>query len=148
MAAPGTWEILRFCFSGGGRSSLADGVAVLSAWCLTLAILFFTLFFGLLLEDGTYSSGVSARSSCPPLLWLYAGRSARFPATRASPTVLSGTLRGAARPYRRDRESNHRMRGSAELSVAIGACGVRLPRFATKALDADNGKFHLTVSYD
>jgi hypothetical protein len=24
MAAPGTWEVLRFCFSGGGRTSLAD----------------------------------------------------------------------------------------------------------------------------
>jgi len=45
MAAPGTWEVLRFCFSRGGRTSLADGVAVLSAWCLTLAILLFNASF-------------------------------------------------------------------------------------------------------
>ncbi len=32
MAAPGTWEVLRFCFSGGGRTSLGDGVAVFAAW--------------------------------------------------------------------------------------------------------------------
>ena len=52
MAAPGTWEVLRFCFSRGGRTSLADGVAVLSAWCLTLAIFFFNALFRLLLTDG------------------------------------------------------------------------------------------------
>ena len=50
MAAPGTWEVLRFCFSGGGRSTGLGGVAVLSAWCLTLAILVLNAFFRLLLQ--------------------------------------------------------------------------------------------------
>ena len=73
MAAPGTWEVLRFCFSGGGRSSLADGVAVLSAWCLTLAILVFNAFFGLLLKDGNLLiRGVGTLILSAPLLCLYA----------------------------------------------------------------------------
>ena len=73
MAAPGTWEVLRFCFSGGGRSSLADGIAVLSAWCLTLAIIFFNAFFGLLLEDGNLLlRGAGTLILAAPLLWLYA----------------------------------------------------------------------------
>ena len=73
MAAPGTWEVLRFCFSGGGRTSLADGVAVLSAWCLTLAILVFNAFFGLLLPDGNLLlRGVGTLILSAPLLWLYA----------------------------------------------------------------------------
>ena len=73
MAAPGTWEVLRFCFSGGGRSSLADGVAVLFAWCLTLAILVFNAFFGLLMEDGNLLiRGVGTLILSAPLLYLYA----------------------------------------------------------------------------
>ena len=75
MAAPGTWEVLRFCFFGfgGGRSSLADGVAVLSAWCLTLAILVFNAFFGLLLPDGNLLlRGVGTLILSAPLLCLYA----------------------------------------------------------------------------
>jgi hypothetical protein len=73
MAAPGTWEILRFCFSGGGRSSLANAVAVVSAWCLTLAILFFNAFFGLLLPDGNLLlRGVGTLILSAPLLYLYA----------------------------------------------------------------------------
>ena len=73
MAAPGTWDVLRFCFSGGGRRSLADGVAVLSAWCLTLAILFFNAFFGLLLPDGNLLlRGVGTLILSGPLLGLYA----------------------------------------------------------------------------
>jgi hypothetical protein len=73
MAAPGTWEVLRFCFSGGGRRSLADGVAVLSAWCLTLAILVFNAFFPLLLEDGNLLiRGVVTLILSAPLLYLYA----------------------------------------------------------------------------
>ena len=70
---PGTWEVLRFCFSGGGRNSLANGAAVLSAWCLTLAILFFNAFFGLLLPDGNLLlRGVGTLILSAPLLWLYA----------------------------------------------------------------------------
>jgi hypothetical protein len=77
MAAPGTWEVLRFCFSGGGRSSLADSVAVLSAWCLTLAILVFNAFFRLLLEDGNLLiRGVATLILSAPLVWLY-GRAKR-----------------------------------------------------------------------
>ena len=70
---PGTWEVLRFCFSGGGRTSRADGVAVLSAWCLTVAILVFNAFFGLLLPDGNLLlRGVGTLILSAPLLWLYA----------------------------------------------------------------------------
>ena len=73
MAAPGTREVLRFCFFGGGRSSLADGVAVVSAWCLTLAILVFNAFFGLLLEDANLLiRGVGTLILAAPLLCLYA----------------------------------------------------------------------------
>src|SRR3954463_16116897 len=72
MVAPGTWEVLRFCFSGGGRTSLADGVAVLCAWGLTLAILVFNAFFGLLLPDGNLLlRGVGTLILSAPLLWLY-----------------------------------------------------------------------------
>ena len=81
MAAPGAWEALRFCFCGGGRSSLADGVAVLAAWCLTLAILVFNAFFGLLLPDGNLLlRGVGTLILSAPLLCLYA---------RAKRSVLS-----------------------------------------------------------
>jgi hypothetical protein len=83
MAAPGTWEVLRFCFFGfgRGRSSLADGVAVLTAWSLTLAILFFNAFFGLLLNDGNlFIRGVGTLILSAPLLCLYA---------RAKRSVLS-----------------------------------------------------------
>lgn len=73
MAAPSTWDVLRFCFSGGGRSSLADGVAMVSAWCLTLAILFFNAFFGLLLPDANlFIRGVGTLILSVPLLALYA----------------------------------------------------------------------------
>ena len=85
MAAPGTWEVLRFCFSGGGRSSLPNGVAVLSAWCLTLAILVFNAFFGLLLPDGNLLlRGVGTLILAAPLLWHYA---------RARRSVLNGRTR-------------------------------------------------------
>jgi hypothetical protein len=73
MAPPGTWEVLRFCFFGDGRKSLAHHVAVLSMWCLTLAILFFNAFFRLLLKDGNLLiRGVSTLILSAPLLWLYA----------------------------------------------------------------------------
>ena len=73
MAAPSTWEVLRFCFSGGRRGSLADGVAILSAWCLALAILLFNAFFGLLLTDGNLLiRGVVTLILFAPLLCLYA----------------------------------------------------------------------------
>jgi hypothetical protein len=72
VAAPRIWEVLRFCFSGGARRSLADGLAVLSAWCLTLAILFFNAFFGWLLEDGNLLiRGVGTLILSAPLLGLY-----------------------------------------------------------------------------
>lgn len=90
MAAPGSWEVLRFCFSGGGRGSLADGVAVLSAWCLTLAILVFNAFFGLLLPDGNLLlRGVGTLILSAPLLWLYA---------RAKRSVAQQTGRETADP--------------------------------------------------
>ena len=73
MVAPSTWEVLRFCFSGGGRSSLAGGVGVLAAWCLTLAILVFNAFFGLLLPDGNLLlRGAGTLILSAPLLYLYA----------------------------------------------------------------------------
>ena len=68
-----SWEVLRFCFSGGGRGSLADGLAVLAAWCLTVAILVFNAFFGLLLPDGNLLlRGVGTLILAAPLLGLYA----------------------------------------------------------------------------
>jgi hypothetical protein len=85
MAAPGTWEVLRFCFSGRGRTSVADGVAVLSAWCLTLAILAFNAFFGLLLPDGNLLlRGVGTLILSAPLLWLYARAKRAVLARRAA----------------------------------------------------------------
>lgn len=73
MTAPGAWEALRFCFSGDGRNSLADGAAVLSAWCLSVAILFFNAFFRLLFEDGNlFIRGVGTLILFAPLLCLYA----------------------------------------------------------------------------
>ena len=73
MARPGTWEVLRFCFFGDGRRSLADYVAVLLAWGLTLAILFFNAFFRVLLQDGNLLiRGVGTLILSAPLLWLYA----------------------------------------------------------------------------
>ena len=73
MATPDAREVLRFCFFGDGQSSLADRVAVLCVWGLTLAIFFFNAFFRLLLEDGN----LLIRAVCTlilsaPLLWLYA----------------------------------------------------------------------------
>jgi hypothetical protein len=53
--------------------SLADRVAALSVWCLTLAILFFNTFFRLLLEDGNLLiRGVGTLILAAPLLGLYA----------------------------------------------------------------------------
>jgi len=73
MAAPGTWEILRFCFSGTGRGSLADRLAVLTAWCLTLAGLSFNAFFRFLLPDGNlFLRGVGTLILSVPVLCLYA----------------------------------------------------------------------------
>jgi hypothetical protein len=77
MGAPTTREILHFCFFGDQRRSLAGRVAVLFAWCLTLAILFFNAFFRLLLEDGNLLvRGVCTFIMSAPLLWLY-GRGKR-----------------------------------------------------------------------
>ena len=73
MAAPGTWEVLRFCFFGEGRSSLADRVAALCVWWLTLGILLFNALFGLLLKDGNLLvRGGGTLMMSAPLLWLYA----------------------------------------------------------------------------
>jgi hypothetical protein len=73
MAAPSTREVLRFCFFRDGRRSLADRVAVLSAWGLTLAILFFNALFRLLLTDGNLLIRVAGTLiMCAPLLLLYA----------------------------------------------------------------------------
>ena len=70
--------------SGGGRSSLADGVAVVSAWCLTLAVLVFNAFFGLLLKDGNLRiRGVGTLILAAPLLLLY-GRAKRSVLERRS----------------------------------------------------------------
>ena len=73
MAPPSTWEVLRFCFFGDGRRSLADRVALLCVWCLTLAILFFNVFFGLLFPDGNLLiRGVCTLILFAPVLLLYA----------------------------------------------------------------------------
>ena len=78
MAAPATLQILRFCFFGDGRSSLADRVAILAAWCLALAILFFNAFFGVLFEDGNLLiRAVPTLILAVPLGWLYSRASAR-----------------------------------------------------------------------
>lgn len=95
MAASRTWEVLRFCFFGGGRRSLVDGVAALAAWCLTLAILFFNAFFRLLLEDGNlFLRGVGTLILSAPLLLLYARakrsvlKRSRMPATMSCSDLL------------------------------------------------------------
>lgn len=73
MTDPGAREVLRFCYFGDGRSSLADRVAVLSMWCVTLAIVFFNVSFRLLFEDGNLLiRGVATLVLSAPLLWLYA----------------------------------------------------------------------------
>lgn len=73
VAAPDTRDVLRFCFLGGGRSSLAHRSAVVAAWCLTLAILFFNAFFGLLFEDGNFFiRGVGTLILSAPLMGLHA----------------------------------------------------------------------------
>ena len=91
MAASATREVLRFCFSGGGRRrSLADGVAVLSAWCLALAILAFNAFFSLLLPDGNlFIRGAGTLILFVPLLCLYA-RAKRSLIGRSFPSPPSG----------------------------------------------------------
>jgi len=71
MAAPSTREVLRFCFF---RDGLADRVAVLSAWCLALAIFFFDALFRLLLTDGNLlirvaSTLISLKESVSPRSW-------------------------------------------------------------------------------
>ena len=72
IGAPATREILRFCFVGDWHSSLAGRVAVLFAWGLTLAILFFNALFPLLLEDGNLLiRGVCTLVMSAPLLYLY-----------------------------------------------------------------------------
>ena len=82
---PGTWEVLRFYFSGGGRTSLADRVALLSAWCLTLAILVFNASFGLLRPEGNLLlRGVGTLIPSAPLLWLYARAKRSVLARRAA----------------------------------------------------------------
>lgn len=77
MATPINWKVLRFCFFGDERRSLADHVAVFSAWCLTLAVFSFNASFGRVLEDGNLLiRGVCTLILSAPLLWLYArGRS-------------------------------------------------------------------------
>ena len=73
MTAPTTSEILRFCFFGDGRASLADRVAMLLVWSLALVILFFNAFFPLLLPDGNLLiRAVATLILAAPLLWLFA----------------------------------------------------------------------------
>ena len=73
MSAPSTGEVLRFCFLGDGQSSLADCVAVLCVWCLTLAVLAFNALFRVLFEDGNLLiRGVGTLILAAPLLGFYA----------------------------------------------------------------------------
>jgi hypothetical protein len=85
VARPGISEVFRFCFLGSGRRSVADVVAVLCAWGLTLAILLFNALFGVLLEDGNLLiRGVGTLVLFAPLLGLYArGKSAVLAQTSA-----------------------------------------------------------------
>ena len=84
MAAPGTWEFLRFCFLGDGRRSLSGRLAIVCAWCFTLAVLVFNAFFGLLFEDGNLViRGGGTLILGAPLLWPYA-RGKRAMRDRAS----------------------------------------------------------------
>ena len=64
MVTPTRRDVLRICFFGDGRRSLADRVAVFSAWCLTLAVLAFNVFFRTLFEDGN----LLIRSVCTLIL--------------------------------------------------------------------------------
>jgi hypothetical protein len=85
MAAPGTLEILRVCLFGSGRSSLVERLAVLTAWCFTLAVLLFDALFRLLLEDGNLLiRGVGTLILCAPLVFLYA-RAKRSVLNRRAP---------------------------------------------------------------
>lgn len=73
MAAPRVREVLRFCFFGDGRGSWGDRAAILSAWCLALAVLLFNAFFGVVLEDGNLVlRGGGTLILSAPLLGLYA----------------------------------------------------------------------------
>lgn len=72
MVTPTTRDVLRICFFGDGRRSLADRVAVFSAWCITLAVLAFNAFFRTLFEDGNLLiRGVCTLILSAPLLGLY-----------------------------------------------------------------------------
>jgi hypothetical protein len=72
MAAPTTSEVLRLCYLGDGRGSLASRIAVVAAWCVTLVVLLFNALFPVLMEDGN----LLIRAVCTlilsaPLLLLY-----------------------------------------------------------------------------
>jgi len=96
MAAARTWEVLRFCFTGGGRRSRTDAVAALCAWLLLLGILAFNLYFGLMLKDGNLLiRGVPTLILLAPLLGLYA-RARR--AVRDRTTAEVGRSAGEAHP--------------------------------------------------
>lgn len=70
--APGKGEILRFCFFGEGRRSLADRVAIAAAWCVALAVLSFNACFPLLFSDGNlFIRGVGTLILSAPFLGLY-----------------------------------------------------------------------------
>ena len=72
MVTPTRRDVLRICFFGDGRRSLADRVAVFSAWCVTLAVLAFNVFFRTLFEDGNLLiRGVCTLILSAPLLGLY-----------------------------------------------------------------------------
>jgi len=73
MAPPSAREVLRFCFLGSGRGSVADSIAVVLAWCFTSAILLFNGLFGLLLPDGNlFLRGAGTGILSSPLVYLYA----------------------------------------------------------------------------
>lgn len=72
MVTPTRRDVLRICFFGDGGRSLADRVAVFSAWCITLAVLAFNAFFRSLFEDGNLLiRGVCTLILSAPLLGLY-----------------------------------------------------------------------------
>jgi hypothetical protein len=72
MREPTRSDVLRRCFFGGARRSVAERIAVVAAWCLALAILAFNALFRILFEDGNLLiRGVCTLVLAAPLLGLY-----------------------------------------------------------------------------
>jgi len=74
-ARPTPSQVLRSCYFGDGREALAGRLAVLAAWCLTVAILLLNVFFRIVLDDGNLLiRAVPTLVLAAPLGWIYSRR--------------------------------------------------------------------------